>query len=202
MFYQFLLYNKVTQLHIYIHSFSHIILHQIPSQVIICNSLCYTANVYPLQLQYIFPYIYSKCNTFFFRDKIYKSCTWHCLHGGSPVEAVRTSLPTTKQTWVWSWSEPLSPGLHQCHCRGHPEASMEMCLSRGSPGMWGLVLRGWLGPHSPCWPSSSTTAFGFWEQAQTIDWRATLQTNQSSSQNIDTYLNSILDVLAGQDWLC
>uniref|UniRef100_A0A8D1LAY0 Uncharacterized protein n=1 Tax=Sus scrofa TaxID=9823 RepID=A0A8D1LAY0_PIG len=50
--------------------------------------------------------------------------------------------------------------------------------------------------------ASTTATFGCWEQAQTIDWRATLQTNQSSSQNIDTYLNSILDVLAGQDWLC
>ena len=43
MFYQ--LYSKVTQLYIYVHthSFSHIILHHVPSQVTRYSSLCYTA---------------------------------------------------------------------------------------------------------------------------------------------------------------
>ena len=40
MFCQFLLYSKVTQLYIYIHSFFHIILHHVSSQVIIHSSLC------------------------------------------------------------------------------------------------------------------------------------------------------------------
>ena len=41
---QFLLYSKVTQsyTHIYMHSFSHVILHRIPSQVTRWSSLCYT----------------------------------------------------------------------------------------------------------------------------------------------------------------
>ena len=43
MFCQFLLYSKVTQLYTYIHSFSHIILHLVSSQVIRYSSLCYTA---------------------------------------------------------------------------------------------------------------------------------------------------------------
>ena len=51
MFCQFLLYNKGTQLYIYIdihiyiytHSFSHIILHYVPSQVTRYSSLYYTA---------------------------------------------------------------------------------------------------------------------------------------------------------------
>ena len=43
MFYQFLLYSNVTQLHKYIHSFSYIILHHVLSQVIRYSSLCYTA---------------------------------------------------------------------------------------------------------------------------------------------------------------
>ena len=40
----FLLYSKVTHSHICIHSFSHIILHHIPSQVTRYSSLCYTAS--------------------------------------------------------------------------------------------------------------------------------------------------------------
>ena len=43
MFYQFLLYNKVTHIYIFIHSFSHIILHHVPSQVIAHSSLYHTA---------------------------------------------------------------------------------------------------------------------------------------------------------------
>ena len=43
LFCQFLLYSKVTQLHIYIHSFSYIILHHVSPQVIGYSSLCYTA---------------------------------------------------------------------------------------------------------------------------------------------------------------
>ena len=43
VFCQFLLYSKVTQEYIHIHSFSHVILHHVPSQVIGYNSLCYTA---------------------------------------------------------------------------------------------------------------------------------------------------------------
>ena len=38
--------NPVT--HIYAHSFSHIILHHVPSQVIRCSSLCYIAGSYCL----------------------------------------------------------------------------------------------------------------------------------------------------------
>ena len=41
MFCQFLVYSKVT--HLYIHSFSHIFLHHVPSQVAGYSSLCYTA---------------------------------------------------------------------------------------------------------------------------------------------------------------
>ena len=40
VFCQFLLYSKVTQPHKYIHSFSHIILHHVPSQVTRYSSLC------------------------------------------------------------------------------------------------------------------------------------------------------------------
>ena len=43
LFCQFLQYSKVTQSHIHIHYFSHIILHHVPSQVTIYSSLCYTA---------------------------------------------------------------------------------------------------------------------------------------------------------------
>ena len=43
MFCQFLLYSKVTQLYMYIHSFFHIILHHVPTQVIRYSSQCYTA---------------------------------------------------------------------------------------------------------------------------------------------------------------
>ena len=43
-----MLYSKVTQLYVYIHSFSHIILHYVPSQVIDYSSLCYTAGFHCL----------------------------------------------------------------------------------------------------------------------------------------------------------
>ena len=45
MFCQFLLYSKVPQsnIHTYTHSFSHFIFHHVPSHVIGCGSLCYTA---------------------------------------------------------------------------------------------------------------------------------------------------------------
>lgn len=46
---------------------------------------------------------------FFFSDKIYKSCTWHCLHGGSPVEAVRTSLPTMGMELVRTSQPRVAP---------------------------------------------------------------------------------------------
>ena len=42
MFCQFLLYSKVVQLYIHIHSFFHIILCHVPSKVIRYSSLCYT----------------------------------------------------------------------------------------------------------------------------------------------------------------
>ena len=47
-FCQFLLYSKVTQLHIYIHSLSHILFHHIPSQVTRHSSLCCTAGFHCL----------------------------------------------------------------------------------------------------------------------------------------------------------
>ena len=43
MFCQLLLYSKVTELYIHIHSFSHMIFHHVSSQVIGYSSLCYTA---------------------------------------------------------------------------------------------------------------------------------------------------------------
>ena len=49
VFCQFLLYSKMTQLYIYIHSFSHIFLHHIPSQVIRYSSLCCTAGSHCLR---------------------------------------------------------------------------------------------------------------------------------------------------------
>ena len=64
------------------------------------------------------------------------------LPGGSSMKAARTSLPTTKQTWVWSWSGLPSPGLRHCHCGGHPGASAEVCLSQGFWDLWGLLLSG------------------------------------------------------------
>ena len=39
----FTVYGKVTQSHTHTHSFSHIILHHVPSQVTRCSPLCYTA---------------------------------------------------------------------------------------------------------------------------------------------------------------
>ena len=52
MFFQFLLYSKVTQLYKYTHSFSHIILHYIPSQVIIVPSAIQQDLIaYPFQMQ-------------------------------------------------------------------------------------------------------------------------------------------------------
>ena len=57
MFCQFLLYSKVTQLYIYMHSFSLIIFHYVPLQVATCSSLCYTARTSLL--------IHSKCNTLY-----------------------------------------------------------------------------------------------------------------------------------------
>ena len=43
VFCQFLLYSKMTQLYTHTHSFSHIILYHIPTQVIGYSPLCYTA---------------------------------------------------------------------------------------------------------------------------------------------------------------
>ena len=51
---QFLLHSKVAQLHINIHSFTHIILHHVPSQVIRYIVPCAIEQdliAYPLQMQ-------------------------------------------------------------------------------------------------------------------------------------------------------
>ena len=51
MFCQFLLYSKMTQLYIYMHSFFHIFPHYVPSQVNGYSSLCYIQQdltAYPL----------------------------------------------------------------------------------------------------------------------------------------------------------
>ena len=54
VFCQFLLYSKVTQLYIYIYSFSHITFYHVPSQMTRHSSLCCTEDLiaYPLQMQY------------------------------------------------------------------------------------------------------------------------------------------------------
>ena len=46
MFCQFLLYSKVTQIYIYIHSFSHNIFPHVASQVTGYSSLCYIAGLH------------------------------------------------------------------------------------------------------------------------------------------------------------
>ena len=61
MFCQFLLYRKVTQLYIYIHSFFfHFILHQVPSQMIRYSSLCYIAGSHYLSIPNAIVCIYCK----------------------------------------------------------------------------------------------------------------------------------------------
>jgi len=55
---QLLLYSKVTQLHIHIHSFSHIIFHHVPSQVIRYSSLCSIAESHCLSIPSAIVYIY------------------------------------------------------------------------------------------------------------------------------------------------
>ncbi|KAH0517755.1 Group XIIA secretory phospholipase A2 [Microtus ochrogaster] len=40
------------------------------------------------------------------------------------------------------------------------------------------------------------------EQDQTTDWWATLQTIHNGIHEIDTYLNTVLDLLGGEDGLC
>ena len=57
-FCQFLLYSKVTQLHIYIHSLSHILFHHIPSQVTRHSSLCCTAGFHCLSTPNAIIFIY------------------------------------------------------------------------------------------------------------------------------------------------
>ena len=61
MLYQFMLDPKVTQSHtqIYIHSFSLIIFHRVPPQVIGYTSLCYTAEPHCLSILNIIVCIYS-----------------------------------------------------------------------------------------------------------------------------------------------
>ena len=56
VFYQFLVYSKVTQLYIYTHSFSHIILYHVPSHVI--SSLCYIAGFHSLSTPHAIVCIY------------------------------------------------------------------------------------------------------------------------------------------------
>ena len=58
MFYQFLLYSKVTQLYINIHSFTHIIIYQILPQAIGNSSLCYTAGPHCLSILDVIVCIY------------------------------------------------------------------------------------------------------------------------------------------------
>jgi len=50
VFCHLLLYSKVTQSYIYIHSFSHIILHHVSSQVTRYSSLCHTAGYHCLPI--------------------------------------------------------------------------------------------------------------------------------------------------------
>ena len=52
MFCQSLLYSKVTQLYMNIHSFSHIIFYHVLPQVIGYSSLCYTAGPHLLEASY------------------------------------------------------------------------------------------------------------------------------------------------------
>ena len=55
MLLQFLLYSKVTQSYIYIHSFCHTVFHYVLSQEIGYSSLCYTVGPHCLSI--------SKCNS-------------------------------------------------------------------------------------------------------------------------------------------
>ena len=83
LFYQFLLYSKVTQLYIYTLSPSHIIFHHVPSQVIGHSSLCYTADL----IVY-----HSKCNNF------------HLLSPNSPSIPLLPPPPQQPQVccpWLW-----------------------------------------------------------------------------------------------------
>ena len=50
MLYQFLLYSKVTQAYIYMHSFSHIVLHHDLLQEIRYGPLCYTVEPHCLSI--------------------------------------------------------------------------------------------------------------------------------------------------------
>ena len=61
MFYQFMLYSKVTQSYIYTH-FSHIILYHVLSHVIGYSSLCYTAGPHCLSILNVIVCIYSHPN--------------------------------------------------------------------------------------------------------------------------------------------
>ena len=58
MFCQFLLYRKVSQLSIYIHSFSHIIFHHVSLQVTRYRSLCYIAGHHCLPTRNAIVFIY------------------------------------------------------------------------------------------------------------------------------------------------
>eukprot|EP00069_Balaena_mysticetus_P005516 bmy_04818T0 len=74
------------------------------------------------------------------------------------------------------------------------------CTHYAAPGARG-VPRG-TDDFSPSLLFLLTTTFRCQEQAQTTDWRSTLQANRKGVHKIDKCLSAVLDLLGGEDWLC
>ena len=112
MFCQFLLHSKVTQSHthththnIYIHSFSHIIFHHVPSLVTKYSSLCYTAGFqliesFVIVLSLFIPLIFLVLKSYFFKWLILR----HIEVSGSGIE----SKPAATYTAAVSMQDPLT----------------------------------------------------------------------------------------------
>ena len=118
IFGQFLLDGRGTQLYIYIHSFSHVLLHRVPSQVVRFRSLCYTAGSL---------LIHTKCNS---------------LHLLSPQIPVPLHLSPSQKWLPWSTlksSRTSDPRAAQSHSSALPlrlsglDAAANTLTPHGSP---------------------------------------------------------------------